>query len=189
MSRGQHKLLLLVLLASFFLTFYTLQQGVDPSLESLPDSVANILDGCYHVYLDMGTNRGVQIRKLFEPHLFPGALVLPIFDKHFGAFSTRQPGQVCAVGFEPNWEHEKILEELEQRYSACGWPVKIFMRTGVGVARRSTMFANINSLLVKGADGKSVMQRFPHGNYLHLHLRQVLYLHLHTRSCTCTCTM
>ena len=24
------------------------------------------LDGCYHVYLDVGTNVGVQIRKLFE---------------------------------------------------------------------------------------------------------------------------
>ena len=30
---------------------------------------------------------------------------------------------MCAVGFEPNWEHEKTLEELEQRYKACGWPV------------------------------------------------------------------
>ena len=44
----------------------------------------NPLDGCYHVYLDLGTNTGVQIRKLFEPHKFPSADVLPIFDKYFG---------------------------------------------------------------------------------------------------------
>ena len=27
----------------------------------------NDLDGCYHVFLDIGSNRGVQPRKLFEP--------------------------------------------------------------------------------------------------------------------------
>ena len=28
--------------------------------------------------------RGIQIRKLYEPQLFPDASMLPIFDKHFG---------------------------------------------------------------------------------------------------------
>ena len=49
----------------------------------------NILDGCYHVYLDLGSNRGVQIRKLYEPALFPHAKVLHIFDKYFGKFEFR----------------------------------------------------------------------------------------------------
>ena len=49
----------------------------------------NFLDGCQHVYLDMGTNTGIQIRKLYEPHLFPNALVLPIFDKFFGSIGKR----------------------------------------------------------------------------------------------------
>ena len=49
----------------------------------------NFLDGCRHVYLDMGTNRGIQIRKLYEPHLFPNAKVLPIFDKFFGPIGER----------------------------------------------------------------------------------------------------
>ena len=40
-------------------------------------------------YLDMGSHRGVQIRKLFQPHLFPGAVVLPVFDKYFGPFADR----------------------------------------------------------------------------------------------------
>jgi len=39
---------------------------------------------CQHFYVDMGTNMGVQIRKLYEPAKYPGAKVLPIFDKHFG---------------------------------------------------------------------------------------------------------
>ena len=37
----------------------------------------------------MGTNSGVQIRKLYEPHLFPNASVLPIFDKFFGRAEER----------------------------------------------------------------------------------------------------
>ena len=49
----------------------------------------NFLDGCQHVYLDMGTNTGIQIRKLYQPHLFPNASVLPIFDKFFGSIGKR----------------------------------------------------------------------------------------------------
>ena len=52
-------------------------------------SRGNMLDGCYHVYLDMGTNLGVQIRKLYQPHLFPNATVLPVFEKYFGPIEDR----------------------------------------------------------------------------------------------------
>ena len=43
----------------------------------------NPLDGCYHVYLDVGSNIGVQIRKLFEPENYPNATVLQIFNENF----------------------------------------------------------------------------------------------------------
>lgn len=33
-------------------------------------------------------------RKLFEPHLYPRAKVLPVFDKYFGRFQTRNYSQV-----------------------------------------------------------------------------------------------
>ena len=36
--------------------------------------------GCEHVYLDVGTNRGVQIRKLFWPSLYPKASVRKFFN-------------------------------------------------------------------------------------------------------------
>ena len=36
----------------------------------------NLLDGCQYVYVDMGTNIGIQIRKLYEPYLYTGAHVL-----------------------------------------------------------------------------------------------------------------
>ena len=39
---------------------------------------------CRSVYLDVGTSIGTQIRKLYEPELFPGAYVLPHFNRQFG---------------------------------------------------------------------------------------------------------
>jgi len=91
----------------------------------------NPLDGCLHVYLDVGTNVGIQIRKIFEPSLFPGAPALPIFDKYFGSPDTRKPQDVCVVGFEPNPAHIKKLEKLEEAYNKCGWRVLINKKTGV----------------------------------------------------------
>ena len=44
-------------------------------------AAANPLDGCLHVFLDLGSNRGLQIRKLYEPHLFPLAPVLPLYER------------------------------------------------------------------------------------------------------------
>ena len=39
---------------------------------------------CKHIYLDMGSNRGVQIRKLYEPDLYFNATIIPFFNEHFG---------------------------------------------------------------------------------------------------------
>ena len=67
------------------------------------------MDGCYHVYLDVGSNIGVQVRKLFEPHLYPKAKVQKIFDHFFGPIELRSES-VCAVGFEPNPNHTTYLK-------------------------------------------------------------------------------
>ena len=39
---------------------------------------------CRHVYLDLGTNIGMQIRKLYQPELYPQSPMLPFFDRYFG---------------------------------------------------------------------------------------------------------
>jgi len=101
----------------------------------------NILDGCRHVYLDMGSNQGIQIRKLYEPQLFPGAPILPIFYKYFGPQASRlRAGTVCAVGWEPNPAHIPVLARLEEAYNRCGWKVKIHTQTGVGAHQVETHF-------------------------------------------------
>ena len=70
----------------------------------------NILDGCRYVYLDVGTNIGVQIRKLFEPDLYPNATVHQLFNKYFGDINERTAHGICAVGFEPNPSHTSLLK-------------------------------------------------------------------------------
>ena len=47
---------------------------------------ANILDGCYHVYLDVGSNTGVQVRKLYQPEHFPNAGIINHFRLAFGGW-------------------------------------------------------------------------------------------------------
>jgi hypothetical protein len=104
----------------------------------------NPLDGCLHVYLDLGTNTGVQIRKLFEPHKFPATDVLPIFDKYFGP--VEDSSIFCAVGFEPspNPDHEPNLNFLSSFYNACGWRTIIHTRTAVTSKNMNTQFARID---------------------------------------------
>ena len=73
------------------------------------------------------------MRKLYEPHFFPGAIVLKIFDRYFGTPSTRQtPGTVCAVGWEPNSAHTATLLDLQESYRRCGWWTTFHTETGVG---------------------------------------------------------
>ena len=95
----------------------------------------NVLDGCFHLYIDLGSNIGVQIRKLFEPELYPEAKVHPIFNSNFGSIETRKdtnsPLSICAVGFEPNPSHTKYLKEIETSYNKCGWRVMFFTETAV----------------------------------------------------------
>jgi FkbM family methyltransferase len=85
---------------------------------------------CKHVYLDMGTNIGIQIRKLYEPGLYVKGKILPYFDKYFGSVENRK--EVCAFGVEANPIHTKRLDALEQAYTKLGYPVVIFTETAAG---------------------------------------------------------
>jgi FkbM family methyltransferase len=83
------------------------------------------LKSCASIYLDVGTNIGVQVRKLFEPERYPDAPMLQLFNERFGAaedrtLSAEQSG-LCALGLEPNPQHKAHLRRLEEKYSARGW--------------------------------------------------------------------
>jgi hypothetical protein len=96
-------------------------------------------DGCQYVYLDVGTNVGVQIRKLYEPELYPGAKILSFFDELFEK-DRKHLFSLCAVGFEPNIHHTSKLNALEAAYSAKGWRVKIFTETAVSMVDGNATF-------------------------------------------------
>jgi len=121
----------------------------------------SLLDGCAQVYLDVGSNIGVQVRKLFEPHLYPGAKVLPIFDSRYGPPSRRSlpssKSGLCAVGFEANPAHESRLKAVQESYVRQGWRVHFFVPMAVDTANgTATMWTNG---LLHNSWGASVFKR------------------------------
>ena len=78
-------------------------------------------DGCRHIFLDVGANRGVHIRTLIEPKLFPEALYVKAgyWDEYFGG-QYHNDSTVCAFAFEPNVAHAPRLSRLSQFYRAAG---------------------------------------------------------------------
>lgn len=113
---------------------------------SVSKSHENILDGCQYVYIDLGTNIGIQIRKLYEPHLYPGAGVLPLFQTVFGNHTS----DVCSVGFEANPLHSGYLKEFENYCLQRKWRVKIFSPVAV-----STRDGNITFYTEPGNEGNN----------------------------------
>ena len=80
--------------------------------------------GCEHAYLDMGTNYGVQLRKLYEPSLYPRS---PIIRGAFRSIFGPPPWcNVCTIGFEPNPKHATRLRDLQGNLTAAGAPLHIF---------------------------------------------------------------
>ena len=99
---------------------------------------------CKHIYLDLGTNVGVQIRKLYEPHLFPGSPVLPIFQKLYNRNEEEGQGfvrtNVCTFGFEANPQWTSELQAIESEYTKRGFPVVMFTETAVHSHGRNISF-------------------------------------------------
>ncbi len=116
---------------TYFFPFYeaATQRNNDSNVTKNP------LDGCRHIFLDVGSNRGVQIRKLFQPALFPSAPIVNHFEEMFGADEDRSAGwgdRVCAVAFEPNPRHAEELTRLAEHYRAeCGYRVLVYDNTAV----------------------------------------------------------
>ena len=118
-------------------TTTTVSPGIHADQTFVVDDDADILNfvsGCKFLFLDVGSNRGTHIRKLFEPHLYETAPYLKIFDGMFGNASFRsQPSSVtglCAIGIEPNPRWAQRFTQIEKAYHTMGWKVK-WLRKGV----------------------------------------------------------
>ena len=80
--------------------------------------------GCTAAYVDVGTNIGVQIRKLFEPHKYRGSEGTRVFEQNFG---PPPHCDVCAIGMEPNPRHAARLRRLERQLTRAQAPVAILL--------------------------------------------------------------
>ena len=65
-----------------------------------------------------GTNIGHQIRKVYEPRLYPKNPTEAVFARYLGPPENRTG--VCSYGFEANSLHEDRLRALEAAYAALG---------------------------------------------------------------------
>lgn len=84
-------------------------------------------DGCTRIFIDLGSNLGVQVRKFFEPELFNRNIskVLRIFDEFFGSERKNQRDN-CVFAFEPNPKHTSRLLEMESAYQSMGYRFVFF---------------------------------------------------------------
>lgn len=91
-----------------------------------------ILDSgsCEHVYLDVGTNIGVQIRKLYDPEKYPYAKVKSIYNDYYGNSSR---SNVCTFGIEANPNHTPKHQILESLINQNEDKLLIFSNTAANV--------------------------------------------------------
>ena len=104
-------------------------QGPEIDLHEIP----KWLPQCRDIYMDLGSNIGVQIKKLFEPEKYPikeksQERVLQLYSQEFGEpqLRKRRDSGLCALGFEPNPKHYNRLKLLEKKYNDRGWKVYFF---------------------------------------------------------------
>ena len=137
--------------------------------------------GCKLVYLDVGTNVGVQIRKFYEPERYPGGCngvvcwgrtrplglgLIQVFDSFFGPAQRRRRQDVCVFGFEANAAHTARLRRLETCYQKRGWRVKIF--TSSLVATRDgehAMFTAIEDEAHNGWAASALDMNYRHNSF------------------------
>ena len=109
-----------------------------PSASPPPPALA---DGCLHVYLDVGTNVGIQFRKLYTPEKYPNALIRDEFVRYFGVGKRED---VCAFGWEPNPHHKADLLRLQDGYRALGRRITINTEAAAGIFDGKGIFKTDN---------------------------------------------
>ena len=85
---------------------------------------------CKHLYIDMGSNIGVQIRKVYQPDGYPGAKVESTFNRFFGSNADDRK-KVCTIGFEANVHHTARLLAMQYNYRNASFPCVIFTESAV----------------------------------------------------------
>jgi hypothetical protein len=96
----------------------------------------------------VGTNVGVQLRKLYDPQQFPDSAVLPIFDQMLGS----QRSGVCAIGVEANPHHTQYLTTLNTYFKQRGFQALILTEVAASVhGGTASLFLDADSPVEWGA--------------------------------------
>lgn len=106
-------------------------------MENVLDSPTPLADGCHHVFIDLGSNKGVHGRFLFEPQKYPKQNVSRLhFDPVFGKVNKKA---MCVFAFEPNPHHKEHQSSIQKAYARQGWRY-VYMPAGVSNASGSLNF-------------------------------------------------
>lgn len=81
------------------------------------------------IYIDVGTNVGAQLRKLYDPWQFPLAQVLGLFNSTYGHNRSR----VCALGIEANPVHTPYLQKLNAYFRSRGYQAIVLTETAASI--------------------------------------------------------
>lgn len=105
-----------------------------------PPLPTNPLKGCHKIYLDMGLNIGEKLFVLFDPLDGPRHRQKP-FDWFFGTGKANR-SDVCAVGFEPNYNLTSRLRRVQTRFQRRGHRVYIFKAAVALDSGTATLFSD-----------------------------------------------
>lgn len=116
------------------------------------------------LYFDMGSNRGVQVRKLYEPEEYLRATddSIPVrmhsgFRQLMGRVSQHMrqvfgPSPrcgVCSIGMEPNPVHQERLLKISEAYGKQGYGVK-FLQVAASTEDGQATLADADAYLFPG---------------------------------------
>jgi FkbM family methyltransferase len=99
------------------------------------------VEGCRYVYLDVGSNKGMHVRFLFESDKYPqNQYSKRIFDKFFMA--NRHRSDICAFGFEPNEAHVTRLDHLTAHLTKNGFRAYFYHGAVSNETSTATFYGN-----------------------------------------------
>lgn len=91
----------------------------------LPDVLSDAANRCESIYIDLGSNVGVQPRAFFEPKMCADNYMQPTFSAVFGDGDARRTS-ACVFGFEAHPRLVSRLREIELCYAKRGWRLRFY---------------------------------------------------------------
>ena len=118
-----------------------------------------LADGCYHVFIDAGSNIGMHARFLLEPNNYKQAWISrKFFTSVYGPEQLRDARDFCIFAFEPNPSHMKRQLDLKKSYYEMGWRYH-FIPAGLSDKKTRLTFYQVDDQLGYSAVPKAECRR------------------------------